>query len=104
MAQATPSPARRRTGAYSRASRAVGRTAMPVDPIERWEWEGGAVAAEPALPHDTAPASAVELDDLEPFPSAGRVDHDDVAHPPAEQCGPDRRLVGDLTRLRVALA
>lgn len=94
---------------------------MPHDPIERWEWEGGAVAAEPDLPGDARPvetrgqpaepaahalsdALAVELDDLEPSPPSRHIGDDDIAHPPAEQRCADRRLIGDLTRLRVALA
>lgn len=94
---------------------------MPNDPIERWEWEGGAVAAEPGpsddetleetrgqraqtAAHALSEALAVELDDLESPPPSGHIRRDDIAHPPSEQRGADRRLIGDLTRLRVALA
>lgn len=92
-----------------------------LDGIEPWEREGGAVAAESDLPGDGRPvetrgqrtqpaahrvsdALAVEFDDLEPSPPAGHIGHDDIAHPPAEQRCADRRLIGDLARLGVALA
>lgn len=94
---------------------------MTYNPIERWEWEGGATPAtadhdgaprpedvreRPTKPaaHAVADGSAVELDDLQPPPPAGRVRFDDVSDAPPEQRRPDRRFVRDVADRRVALA
>jgi hypothetical protein len=75
------------------------RSGVFYDPIGRWEWEGGAVAAADMTGRAAAgesgeqppkPAahpqhgSAVDLDDLEPALSTRRVDGNDVADAPPE--------------------
>jgi hypothetical protein len=62
---------------------------VPHDPIERGEWEGGAVAAEPAA-HALSEAPAVELDDLEPSPGTSATTTSPTRGPSG---GTDRRLV-----------
>lgn len=72
---------------------------MTYDPIMRWEWEGGAAATDAPTDRDSAeltgppsePAirslgdvSAVELDDLQPAPSAWHLQLDHVADPAPE--------------------
>jgi hypothetical protein len=46
---------------------------MPYDPIERWEWEGGALAAELDDPRDARPDAAAEQPD-------------EPASPPTQRC------------------